>query len=121
MMNLPEGTHLAYTVMNDGWASYAAIPASSIASRPLLIVSASADGSNGQASEWEFGVEEPDAGDPCLRLDMFAESWVAFRQIPGFFAFLAERGIDATMKDVIAKLVEMGAVDETPRAEELGG
>lgn len=98
MIEIPEGTHLAYTVDTD--------PEFGI--DPAVIVHAQSDDRCGV--DWEFQVIQPP--EPWLRLSMFNDSWSAFAVLAPFFAALAS-GEVRTLDDVVKLLRTLGAVDET--------
>ena len=108
-MNLPEDTHLAYTVWHEAWyADASRIPGE----QPHLMVSAAADG-GGVA--WEFQIDGYELGkSPVTRVKMFMDSYAAFAQMPEFFATMAEQR-PVTLDEVRDILHALGAVDETPR------
>lgn len=110
-MNLPEDTHLAYTVWHEAWyADLNRIPGE----EPHLMVAASAEGSGGGVA-WEFQIDGYQLGrEPVTRVKMFDDAYAAFAQMPEFFAVLAEQ-TPQTLDDVRAILDALGAVDETPR------
>jgi hypothetical protein len=107
-MNLPEDTHLAYTVWHEAWyAAASPIPGE----KPHLMVSAASDG-GGVA--WEFQIDGYDLSGPVTRVKMFMDSYAAFAQMPEFFAALADQR-PVTLDEVREILHALGAVDETPR------
>jgi hypothetical protein len=115
-MNLPEDTHLAYTVWHEAWyADASRIPGE----LPHLMVSASAKGSGGGVA-WEFQVDEEELGrEMVTRVKMFDDAYPALTQMPEFFAALAEQQ-PATLAEVRAILNGLGAVDETERVSPYG-
>lgn len=109
---LPEGTHLAYTIYHEThWWRGLPSDARPSGGRPTIQVAASARGAGGGVA-WEFAVVEYDISGPTLRLEMFADAFDAFRQIPEFFGRLP---VCESLRDVRAVLHAMGAVDETER------
>lgn len=114
-MNLPENARLAYTVTGD--ASYAR--SLSQAERDTIEISADtrdADG-NHTGALWSFTVyERHDLGsEPCLQMQMFSDSFPAFRQVPELFAALGEWEPPETLAGLQTVLDGLGAVDVTDR------
>jgi len=115
-MNLPEGTHLAYTVWHEAWYAQAVEQAHE---RPNLMVAASAKG-NGGGVAWEFQVSQYELGGKAVtRVLMFDDAYAALVQVPEFFAALAEYQ-PPTLDDVQEILHQFGAVDETERESPYG-
>lgn len=111
MSGLPEGTHLAYHVMNEAWYWTHRTDA------PNVMVQASAEG-NGGGVAWKFRLEEIELGGVAhVHLQMFDDSWAAFTQIPEFFETFSSMAPNSTLKAVIDVLKAMGAVDETERTK----
>ena len=109
-MNLPEGTHLAYTVWHEAWWFSTA----AAGDPPSVMIAASAKGEGGGVA-WEFPVEEIElGGKPVTRAKIFDDSYAAFTQVPELFAALADGG-GTTLTAVIELLDMLGAVDETER------
>ena len=110
-MMLPEGVHLAYSVFHEAW--YANVPPG--VDRPSIGVTASAEGGGGGG--WSFVVEEADFDDHPISVRLFDDAFIAFAQIPEFFAELAS-GRVKDLQAVGHLLDSMGAVDETDRTQE---
>lgn len=108
-MNLPADCELTYVV---GREAYYADAVRSAYPEPYLIVGTAEAG----GSAWEFNVMEHDLseGGVRLRLEMYEDSFYAFREIPEFFDALAKRP-PRTLGEVRAILDKMGARDATPR------
>ena len=110
-MNLPEDTHLAYSVFHEAW--YASVPGN--VRQPEIGVAASAEGSGGGVA-WEFAVEEVDLSPTAIRVRVFDDAFAAFAEMPEFFAALAAEKI-TTLAQVRELLDRLGAVDETSREQ----
>jgi len=98
-MNLPEGTHLAWTDFRRTW----------YASRnPVREISIS-------TRDWSFQIAEVNLGGhgTALQLRIFEDAFAAFTQIPEFFRELALVPC-LTLDGAAFLLSELGAVDETP-------
>jgi hypothetical protein len=100
-MQLPENCQLAYVVAHEAWDGRTP----GFGDHPTVRVAAAA---------WEFTVEEVDYGHRTIRVGIFDYAFDAFRQIPEFFAALAEKRV-TTLPEVVAILAGMGAVDQTER------
>ncbi|MDH2424792.1 hypothetical protein [Sphaerisporangium sp. TRM90804] len=109
-MQMPDGCRLAYVVAHEAWYGQVL----GVVDRPRVWVAAAAGG----GVEWEFSVEEVDYGHRAIRVDIFHDAFDAFRQIPEFFAALAEQRT-TTLPEVVAILAGMGAVDQTERVRSL--
>ncbi|MEV4078706.1 hypothetical protein AB0J43_00240 [Nonomuraea fuscirosea] len=107
-MQLPEGHRLAYVIGYEAWY----FQHQGVTARRQLDVTASAQ--DGVA--WHFVVEEVNLGRPTssIRLAVYEDAFVAFQQLPEFFAAVGE-GQPKTLPEVVAILDAMGAVDETER------
>jgi hypothetical protein len=112
---LPEGTHLAYTVFHESW--YAEVPGT--VREPSIGIAASAEGAGGGVA-WEFAVEEASftdkSGQHPISVRLFDDAFVAIAQIPEFFAALATGSV-TSLRAVCDLLDGMGAVDETKRED----
>lgn len=109
-MNLPEDTHLAYTVWHEAWYADAS---RTPGEQPHLMVSASGDDEGGVA--WEFQIDDYELGNaPVTRVKIFEDAYAAFADMPEFFAALAERR-PVTLDEVREILDGLGAIDETQR------
>ena len=111
-MMLSEGVHLAYTIFHEAW--YADVPPG--VACPSIGVAAVAEEGGGGGS-WSFVVEEADFDPHPVSVRLFDDAFVAFAQVPEFFAELAS----GRVKDLqaVRKLLDsMGAVDETERTQE---
>lgn len=116
-MNLPEDTHLAYTVWHEAWYADATRDATE---HPNLMVAASAKGSGGGVA-WEFQIDGYElGGKPCTCVEMFDDAYAALAQIPEFFTALTERQ-PGTIEEIRAILDGLGAVDETERVSPYTG
>jgi len=109
-MNLPADTHLAYYVFHEAW--YASVDPSR---RPNVMICASAKGAGGGVA-WEFEVSEYDLRGPTLRVEMFADSWTAFADLPELFTAMASGGI-SSLDELRNFLDTLGAEDETARSD----
>ena len=107
-MNLPDGCHLAYAISGDAWYAPA------LSDEPPTVTISAATPTDGIA--WEFQVVKHDLGDGtrALRVEVFAEAWPAFAQVPEVFAALAAE-FPPVLGDVVIILDRLGAVDETAR------
>jgi hypothetical protein len=109
-MQLPEGTHLAYTVAHETW--YWAN--SSLPTDPLHVRVEARYGDENRGVAWSFPIEELSYG---LRLGITDENWGALRDIPEFFTLLAELDVSVATLDQVRVLLDgLGAVDATVRA-----
>lgn len=107
-MKLPRDAHLAYVMSHEAW--YA--DANSI-DHPQMSIECAAKGGG---VHWEFTAEQFELGGrQVVRVKMFFDSFAAYRQIPEFFAALAEQGEDASLASVREALDSLGAIDETAR------
>jgi hypothetical protein len=78
----------------------------------LLVVGRDSEG----RVEFNFKLEQYDYGDPALSLEIFSDSFTAFRELPGFFKELYDADNGRGLVRVAAAqrvLNEMGAVDLT--------
>jgi hypothetical protein len=107
-VKLPKDCTLTYIVGYEAW--YAEANRQSCP-RPYLGVHAT---SHGGGVAWEFEVQEYDFDGPTVRLNMFADSFDAFTQMPEFFLRIAFSPPN-TLMDVRRVLDVMGAVDRTER------
>jgi hypothetical protein len=110
-MNLPDDTHLAYTVWHEAWYAEAS---RTPGEKPHLMVAASAKGSGGGVA-WEFQVDGYElGGGRVTRVKMFDDAYAALGQMPEFFEMLAAQR-PVTLTEVRDILHALGAVDETER------
>jgi hypothetical protein len=109
-MNLPDDCRLTYIITHETWYW----PITPRRQRRGIGIHAT---SSGGGVAWEFYVEERDLGHriPALELRMFDDAWMAFDQIPEFFAGLREVAEGGRLSDVREFLDRLGAVDETAR------
>lgn len=106
-MELPDDTHLAYTVAHEAWYWRGD-------ENDYVMIAASAKGSGGGVA-WEFQVEEMElGGKQVIRVKVFDDAFAAFADVPGLFAALAD-GRAGTLVTVREVLDDLGAVDETER------
>jgi hypothetical protein len=100
-MNLPEGTHLAFTDYRHAWYDM---------KERAIDISAADD--SGQGSAWGFIVAEVDTGEhgTAIQVRVFEGAFAAFTAILEFFASLD----GVTTLDGVAELLQvLGATDET--------
>jgi hypothetical protein len=117
-MNLSADCFLGYYVHDE--ASYAAVlkPIGAMPYKvPALGICAA---STGGGVEWEFVVTEHELNNTTIKVAMFAEAFLAFEQIPEFFAFLVDQA-PATLEVVREFLDSIGAKDLTQRSGSKAG
>ena len=62
---------------------------------------------------WEFAITDGEAGVSSPRVKIFMDAFVAFQEIPEFFAGLAELGDAAMAEDIMELMLELGFKDRT--------
>ncbi|MFE7744441.1 hypothetical protein [Nocardia sp. NPDC057455] len=105
-MHLETDCRLAFIIKSEAWYRDVLID-----EHPTLSVMAS---SSGGGVDWEFSIEEQHLGCWTTRVLIFADAYKAFTQMPEFFETMA-KAKPSTLREVIAILDELGAVDETAR------
>lgn len=108
-MDIPEDCEFAYIVNHEAW--YA--EATNDVRHPSVMVQAAAF-EGGVA--WEFKVDEHNFGrQTAIQVCVFDDAFVAYRQVPEFFAALVEEKPDslAGLRKILDRL---GAKDRTARA-----
>lgn len=116
-MEMPEGTHLAYVIYHETkWWGQMCRHDRPNEGRRCVQVYASAKGAGG-GTAWEFSVigYDFDRTEKPLRICMFDDAWMAFAQVPEFFAALTDDTVKR-LDDIRALLDQLGAVDETERS-----
>lgn len=115
IMNLPEGAHLAYSVLAEAW--YAEACMANGRHPEIHIMAAHPEG----GVSWEFCAEQyvfgPD--NQAVELRIFENAFAAFIQMPEFF-LLMEQHRPTTLRGVRDILDGLGAVDETKRRRDGG-
>lgn len=110
------------------YRSWVAFPFIKRDGRPDEIM-VSVEPAEGEASNYEFGIEhvgtEPRYREPiALRVQLFADSWRAFTDLPEFFALLASldesgpsrhRSEKVSLDDLTPRLLALGWTDITPK------
>lgn len=109
-MDLPEDCFLAYVVNHEAWYYEANRQIDTLDGRSLNVSASAHEG----GCAWEFVVQERDIAGGTIRLQMFADSFEAFEQIPEFFAALTAEQ-PHSLDHVREILDRLGATDTTAR------
>lgn len=109
---LRDDCYLAYVMSCETFYSDVIKPSQHHRSRlaEMTVQAAAEDG----GCAWEFTISEWDLGGPTTQVEMFGDSYVAFSEIPEFFAALSEQG-PQSLAHVRVILDKLGAVDRTQR------